>query len=523
MALNSKHPLYNERAPDWQQLRDCYAGERQIKAKTVTYLPATSGMQQDGMRNENDDGTQAYNAYLMRAVYPEIFEDSVKAALGAMHNKPPKIDLPDGMEDIRENATLQGESLEMLLRRINEAQLIVGRIGLMADLPNVTDFDNSRLSAQPIAGDQQRDTPYIATYEAEAIINWDAGARFGLGKQNLNLVVLDETGFVRLENFEWKREDSFRVLVYGDVLDNEGRSTGVRYRQGSFTGNNQNFNEDEMIEPSIAGNTLEEIPFVFINSSDLVPEPDKPPLLGLSNRLLTIYRGEADYRQHLFMQGQDTLVIIGHAGPVGVNTEDDTGTSDGTIRTGAGSTIFLQNTDGDAKYIGVESAGLPEQRQALENDYSRADKKAGALIDDVSRQRESGDALSIRVAARTATLTEIALTGAKGLENILKLIARWRGFNEDDVSVTANLDFIDDSIDAVEVVQLITAKNLGAPLAMESLHGYFMRRGLTEMTFDEEIAAIQSEIPITGGSTFDDGPEDDRPIPGADEDGEDGN
>lgn len=511
MALNSKHPLYNERIVDWKQLRDSYAGETVIKARGTDYLPATSGMLEDGMTNAQDEGTRAYNAYRMRAVYPEIFEDAVKGALGAMHNKPPTIDLPEAMEDIRDNATLQGESLEMLLRRINEAQIAVGRIGLMADLPNAdpTGFDDDgNLVAKPVPGDEIRDTPYIATYEAETIINWDAGTRFGLGKRELNVVVLDETGFVRLDNFEWKKQESYRVLVLGDVLDNEGKATGRTYRQGSFTGTNQSFSEEGLMEPSIMGNTLEEIPFVFINTSDLVPEPDKPPLLGLSHRLLAIYRGEADYRQNLFLQGQDTLVIIGQPNPAtGGDSE-----SDGDQRTGAGSVIYLQNHEADAKYIGVESAGLPEQRNALENDYKTAREKAGLLLDDVSRQRESGDALQVRVAARTATLTEIALTGAQGLQNILRIIARWRGLNEEDVVVTPNLDFVDDSIQAIEVVQLQTAKNLGAPISRQSMHGYFARRGLTELTFDEELDLIEQEVPEGGGSTAEDGPEDDLDI-----------
>ena len=500
MAIDSKHPLYSERTQDWQQLRDVYAGERKVKERGVIYLPATSGMIDDGFETAESRGSKAYEAYRMRAVFPELFEDAVKSMLGAMHHKPPIIDLPDGMEDIREQATLQGESLQMLLQRINEAQIVTGRIGLMADLPQAMEIIGGDRVAQPVQGDERRDLPYIATYEAETIINWDAGTRFGLGKRFLNLVVLDESGYVRIDNFEWTTERSYRVLTYGDVLDNEGQTTNLPYRQGVFTGNNARFSETAMNEPNIMGQTLDEIPFVFINSSDVVPEPDKPPLLGLSNLILSIYRGEADYRQHLFTQGQDTLVLIGQG-------KDD----ENPVRTGAGAVIYVQNAEGDAKYIGVDSQGLQEQREALENQYRRAEKKAGSLLDDVSRQRESGDALEIRVAARTATLTEIVLAGAKGLQNILRIIARWRGQDPEAVIVTPNLDFIDDTISAQEVVQFTSAKNQGAPLSMESIHKYYQDRGLTEMSFEDEMARIMEERPLLeDGSTNDDGPEDDE-------------
>ncbi|MBD4208505.1 hypothetical protein GUH47_21445, partial [Xanthomonas citri pv. citri] len=54
--------------------------------------------------------------------------------------------------------------------------------------------------------------------------------------------------------------------------------------------------DSDYIEPTIRGKTLNRIPFVFINSKDIVARPDDPPLLGLVNLALAIYRGDADYR-----------------------------------------------------------------------------------------------------------------------------------------------------------------------------------------------------------------------------------
>jgi hypothetical protein len=102
---------------------------------------------------------------------------------------------------------------------------------------------------------------------------------------------------------------------------------------------------------------------VFIGANDLVPEPDDPPLLGLSNLALTIYRGEADYRSTLFYQGQQTLVIIG--GNVSDLDEDQ------ELRIGNKGVIDLR-LGGDAKYIGVSAAGLGEMRQAINDDLDQS-------------------------------------------------------------------------------------------------------------------------------------------------------
>jgi hypothetical protein len=501
-GVRGRHPLYSEFVEDWIQMRDTYRGERIVKEKGVKYLSPTSGMLADGFGNAQSEGFKQYNAYRKRAVFPDVVNDAVEAMLGVMHHKPPTIELPDALEDMRTQATLRHESLDMLLKRINEEQLVTGRLGLLLDLP-------SDLQTGDVL-------PYIAMYAAEKLINWDEGRRDGIVVDNLNLVVLDESEYERGTDFEWEWQEKFRILTLGDpnmlspdsgagdAVENQPRGQGT-YHAGVFRDEMENFNLDAMVEPQIRGNTLDEIPFVFINSKDVVPEPDDPPLIGLSNGALTIYRGEADYRQALFMQGQDTLVVVGSA-------EED-------FRTGTGASIQLP-IGGDAKYIGVQSSGLSEMREALQNDRAGAAQKGGQMLDNMSRQVESGEALNIRVAARTATLNQIALAGAFGLEQLLKSAATWIGADPDQVIVQPNLDFVDDQLGGEELVKLLTAKTLGAPLSLRSVHGLMQNKGLTEKDFEEEVAEIGDEAGLElGGPDASDeaSPEDGNP---AEDDGE---
>lgn len=462
--ISTPHPLYAGFLDEWSLMRDTYRGEDVVKAASARYLPPTAGMVIDGMQ-VNQPGWEAYQAYKTRAVFHPLVADAVETMVGMMHTKDPKIELPTALEPLRTRATVKGETLVQLLRRINEQQLVMGRVGLMADMP-----------ARPLPDTR---TPYIATYLAEHIINWDEGTRDDGSLPKLNLVILNETGFERQADFSWHTVEKYRVLFLGDVNDNEAGP--APYAQQLVRANDK-FDPLTAISPSIAGRTLDEIPFTFINTKDIVPPPDCSPLAGLARAVIAMYRGEADYRQNLFMQGQDTLVVIGQT------TGDD-------VRLGAGSTLYLPS-GGDAKFIGVTSSGLAEQRQALDTDYQRAMLKAGAVVDPKTRSRESGDALKTRIAAQSATLNQIALTGGVGLEEHLKIIARWMGADPDQVKVEPNMDFVGSELTGRSFVEIMTAKSLGAPISQKTIHDMMVDRGATKLTYEEELALIESEEPL---------------------------
>lgn len=487
MALDSPHPKYIEMLPDWEKMRDVYKGERHVKEQGTKYLPVTENMILDGFGKATlgttvNVGANAYNAYRMRAVVPDYMQEAVEVLMGLLHSQPPKIELPDGMEPLREKATQLGESLEQLLQRINEEQLVTGRLGLLLDLPEKPD------PAVPM--------PYIALYIAEAGINWDDG-EIEEGPTKLNLVVLDESGYRRQRgNFDWDLVRKFRVLELTPVLDDDNNVVNWGpYRQGVFTaegGGTPDYVESSMKNPVFRGKTLDEVPFVFVNTKDIVTTPDKPSLLGLVNAVLTIYRGEADYRQNLFMQGQDTLLIVGDMKRAADPNELAATGDNSPIRTGAGSAIVME-TGGSAEYIGVNSEGLSEQREALVNDRTRAEAKAGALSNNTANQAESGEALKTRVGARTASLNSIAVTGAGALEWLLKVAAKWMGQNPDKVKVTPNMEFADYQMTGDMLVKLMTAKGSGAPLSRESIHALMAEGGVTKYSYDEEKALLDKE------------------------------
>lgn len=474
MAITSVHPHYIKFSPLWKKMLDCFKGADHIKEQGTDYLPATASMRYDGM-GTNQDGLARYNDYKKRAKFPEYVNDAVLNHGGMLHGKDAVIELPEGMEFIRTKATSKGESILALLRRINELQLRDGRLGLMLELP---------------AGESRDTMPYIAVYEALSLRNWD-DAEDELGDTNLNLVVLDESRYVFDKlSFEWKWKEQYRVLSLGSLDVEDANDTGSNYVQWLSVMQSGEEGKEELrgdpITPMYKGNVLQQIPFVFCNAMDLASEPDRPPLLTLANEAIAIYQGEADYRQSLFMQGQDTLVVKG--GILNTTTVDDKA----PVRVGAGARLDLNN-EGDAKYIGVNSQGLPEQRKALEADHMEAKARAGSLTSSESASQESGDALRTRLASKTASLVGIAKTGAAALEALLRICAEWMQLDPNQVKVTPNLDFSKSNMVGQDFVQVMTAKNLGAPISHKSVHEWLEDKGMTGLNFEDELVQIELE------------------------------
>lgn len=450
MAISTTHPLYDYYAPYWKLTNDSYKGDEVVKEEGVTYLPATPGQVLDGMET-GKTGRVAYEAYKARALFPDYYQEAVEKFTGLLHQRDATFELPEDMEYLREKASAEGESLLALLRRINESQLVSGRLGLLTDFANIATANIPEF--------------YIALYSDLSIRNWDESADNN-GVDKLNLVVLDETCPIRGDDYTWTIQEQYRYL---ELIEGKYKVTTKV----------ENF-EDKIIDPTVLGNAFDEIPFTFVNSKDLLPRPDLPPLINLARICMAIYRADADYRQALFMQSQDTLVVIGGSA------------SDEALRVGAGAKIDC-DINGDAKYIGVNSNGLPEQRQALENDKRRAEILSGKLVTTQKGNQESGEALKTRLAAQTATLDLIAKTGAKALEVSLKRIARWIGSDESKVKVIPNLEFADANLMGDDLVKLMTAKGLGAPISIESIHNLLVERGLTTMDYETEKSKLELE------------------------------
>jgi len=486
-SISDPHPDYASRRPDWVTMFDAAEGQRHIKSKTTEYLPATSGMRALSATPSklSDEGLALYTAYLIRAYFPDLVKETVRALTGILDREAANIELPDALEDMREISTAKGESLNDLLISIHMNQLLYGRLGLLLDV------------------DPNRDLPIIVPYPAPQVLNWDDLTKTNDPKQQqddarpdalrqLLMTVLDETRFERDTGdlFTWNLVPRYRALSLGqegNVYTTFVERDGVR--------------QDEVI-PQIRGKTLDEIPFTFINTTDLATQPADVPLINLANLALAIYRGEADHRSALFMSGQDTLVITGY--DIAQGDSDGNPSADAKPIIGSGAYLNIPAADGDAKFIGPDSNALSEQRESLNDDYQRAGEEGIKLLS-TGAGAEAAETLRIRVAARTATLQTIAQTAATGLEVALRQAAVWVGANPDDVKVEPNLDFIDETQDPKDLIAYATAKKSKVPLSWKSVHNILRQKDFTELTFEEELEQIDEEADMDAFDTGGDG------------------
>jgi hypothetical protein len=502
-SIDDRHPSYAFYLPDWQVMEHVYAGERVVKDCGDLYLPATSGMVAQGYGQPNNDprtnlGQKAYDAYRTRAVFHDFVREAVTGLSGMLHRKPPVIEVPKVLEPMLTNATVAGESIEALMRRITEMQLLYGRCGLLLDFPTGKDIREA--------------LPYLCLYPAPNIVNWDAGIR-QQGRQMVELVVLDESYWERVAGLRWERRTQFRILSLSGVVEMLGSTNQdapgegvytvgvVRLEGTSLQGATAllqriDWQKAQWVVPRLGARTLDRVPFEFCNAVDLVPEPCIPPLLGLAKLTLAIYRGEADYRQALYMTGQDTLVREG------ANEEQQ------KTMTGAGAILDVP-MGGDAKYIGVTGVGITEQRECLENDKAQASITSSRMLDRQKDDAESGEALKIRVSARTANLATLAMANAQCVKNMLMHAGRAYGLSDaelEKIKVEPNMDFTDTTVAPVEVNTLMDAKTKGLPLALESIHCWLAENEYTKLSYEEELEKIAEEQATLGinGQTEDD-------------------
>jgi hypothetical protein len=438
MSVDTKHPDWSDRKDEWAMLRHAVRGETAVKSENETYLPMPSGF-----LAQPDRGVAMYGSYKTRAQFPDILGPTLRGMVGVIHRTEAEIELPAVLEPIWEKATADGLTLEAFHRRITGELLLMGRYGVLVDM-------------LPDGGE----VPYFAGYTAEALINWD-DAR--------SLYVLDESGKVRRE-FEWVDERKFRVLD----MDEAGA-----YRVRVF---GDTLVEVEAVEPKMrGGGRFVEIPFVTAGPRDLSVRPDESPLIGVARASMAMYRLDADYRHQLFMSGQETLFCIG--------VDQD---SLPTV-TGAGVVIGLPE-NGDAKYVGPAGVGIDAHRQAILDERDAAIAAGARIFDSETSGQESGEALRLRYAAQTATLTTVSQASAAVLEKALRYAAMFVGANPDEVVVKPNLRFMDQAMKPDDAVKLVSVWQSGA-ISKLTLYENLQRGEIAspERNFDDEEELIEVE------------------------------
>ena len=436
MSVQTLHPaLTAERREEWKLMRDAMDGESAIKKRHEHYLPKPGGF-----KNNPNTEKALYEAYLLRAQFPEILAPSVGAMIGIIHDKEIQIEIPPAMEFLWENADGLELPLEAFHRRITRELLVIGSYGVLADAPKK-------------GGD-----PFLSGYSRDAIINWDR-----------DWWVTDESTMIR-KGFVWEKLERYRLFEMG--------ATG--YEQIVFEA--PGLAAQKMDIRGRGNALLPRIPFAVGGARDLSPRIEAPPLIGVARAALAIYQLSADYRWQLYMSGQETLVAINGDGPSMV---------------GAGVIHSMTGADGlapDLKYVSPTCAGIDAHRTAIEENRKAA-IQAGARLIEATQGQESGEARGMRFASELATLTSIAQNSCALLERSLRNIAMLMGLGEaaeNAILVTPPRDLMDSTITPAEAESLMRIYQSGG-MAWETYYDALQRGGIAspERDAEDELALIE--------------------------------
>jgi hypothetical protein len=443
------NPNYEELLPHWQYVDDCYEGIVVIKNKSnrQKYLKPFPSE-----KNKTDDNSQ-YAVRCHFADYDNIFRSAVTSMVGVMNRTAPIVQFDEGDEEITPQEVRDidvwgnkyDDRLNGLKVRLNHAQVLFGRAGLLLDIV----IGESELEPQFV----------IKEYSAYTILDGENYKSPIDGKDRLKWVQLDESCYV-LDYATKKRKLLKRYRILG--LNSEGyyytsilEGNDVESQWTSFDLENP----VNAIYPHFKGTRITFIPFTVCNVDRLgIDEWQSPPFIDMAYSTVNAYNVDSLYKQSLVNHARATLVIC-NAKP------DDHLVLGGMLQL----TSISPQFPASAQLLETSGAGLTQMGNCVDKVKDNALRRTIQGVLEAAGAGSSGEALMLRTTAGTATIAEIDSAGARAIEEQLCFAARWAGATlrevGDRISFKVDTSYMGNHATLQEIVSLITSnRSSGRPL-----------------------------------------------------------
>lgn len=400
--INSQHPEHMIRLTEWDMCKDCYIGEGAIKGKRDIYLPKLE------RHDDTADGKARYNDYLSRATFFGVVSTVITGRVGQVMRIPLQHNFTPVMEEWSKTIMRDKSSITEMTKRVLTEVLTTGRVGLLLD--------------RPIDGGD----PYLALYKAQDITNWDTI------DDRLVRVVLKENVIRKVQKPSGKTVQVIEPRYREHRLNDFGW-----YEVGVWTNNGEGkYIQTELIEPTNAGQKLDEIPFQFINSDSTSQDTSKPPLLDLAQLNISHYRNSADYEQLLHRVGVAATFYS-----AGV-TEDEAN-DPSNLAVGADVRWFSSNPSAKFGILEFSGASASAMEKAMLEKTQMMATIGGQLVQRHRKQVETAETARLRSASENSVLDTIVSTVEIGLNSIISKTAEWMS-QASDVGIRLNRDYLDD-------------------------------------------------------------------------------
>lgn len=411
------HQTYIDKSAQFQKLRDSFDGNEKIKAGGAVYLPVPSGM-----TDASGNPTAAYTAYKTRSLFYSVPERTIRGLLGIIFRVGAMFKLPDRLKVYEDAVTPEGDSLNESVRRTVMEVLLMGRHGLLLDMPEKADVNS---------------VPYIAHYHAEDITNWKR--QFWRNKRVLSRVVLQD--FPADQDGEDEARFLELYLDFENLTNGEPTYRVRRWHVGVTRSNNGQVQtitpKEDPIEstPTVRGKPLNYIPFYFVGPYTNKPELEKSPVLDLCDTAIAHYQVGADYRHALFMLAQPTPYIVGDL-------------DKGEVPRKIGATAFwvLPSKVQDLGMLEYSGNGVASLLDALDK-YEAMMGALGAKLIHRMTQPETAEATMVKAKDEISVVESTVLSTRDAYRALLMDAAEWIGNNRKAAEFDMDRDFVDIAAD----------------------------------------------------------------------------
>lgn len=464
MAVQSKgvattHPGYDKYLPKWKRCRDVSDGQDAIHTAAEAYLPK--------LKDETDPD---YSARIKRSNFFNGTWRTLAILSGMLFRKPPKIEVPAGIETYLEDIDLAGATLDNFARTIALEVMEAGRVGIMVDHPAV-----ENVSALTVAAAQAQGLrPLIQFYRAECIINWKY--RRIRNRNQLAMVVLKECIAEPDGEFAEKEIDQYRVL---DLDESD------QYRVRIF----QRVNQKDVqvggdMYPLMNGAKLEYIPFAIVGIDGIDSNLDEPPLIDLVDANIAHYQINADYRHGLHFTGLPTPWVAGYQKEDGEK-----------LYIGSSQAWIFPDPNASAGFLEFQGQGLSALKEALQEIKQEMALLGARAIADETKQAETLGATAIKRSGENSILSSIAIAVSDSLEWALGIFSQWAG-QDGKVVYQLNRDFMPPGLDAPKMTALLAAV-LGGEMTRREYFDLLQRADVidAEVDFDEHDRLLAEQGP----------------------------
>lgn len=370
MSADYVHPDLADILPEYLLVKDCLAGARAVKSKSILYLP-------DPDSDACDKGyNNRYQGYIQRAVFYNVAQRTLGGLIGQIFQRDPNIEVPNRLNIVKADVDGAGVTAVQQAKQACEYALAYSRAGLYVDYPKT----EGPTTVEALESGNIR--PTIALYDPLRIRNW-AYIKNG-AKWKLSLVVLDE-------DYEAEGSDEFERKI-------EVQQRVLRLDKGLYSVQiwRDNVLYETLTPQGPDAKALDEIPFTFIgiNANDGKIEP--PAIYALCDLNIAHYRNSADNEEMLFICGQATPVAAGFTA--------EWAEQFGEIKLGSRSGVLLP-VDGTFELVQAKETNAIQL--AMEHKEKQMVALGAKLVEQKQVQRTATEATQDE-AAETSVLSSVA-------------------------------------------------------------------------------------------------------------------